>query len=79
MYCQPKSTPWADGTVVLNAKVNCRPWVTVHFAQGTFVFLNKFILGIHVHTTCTHSRLSYLKHVHEQTTLESNTNKIQLH
>ena len=25
-------------TVVLNGKVNCRPWVTVYFALGTAVF-----------------------------------------
>ena len=31
------STPWADSTVVLNAKVNCRPWVTVPFVQSTSV------------------------------------------
>ena len=29
-------TPCSDSTVVLSAKVNCRPWVTVHFAQSTF-------------------------------------------
>ena len=39
---QVLSTPWADSTVVLSAKVNCRPWVTVHFAQGTSVFKNRF-------------------------------------
>ena len=56
------STPWADSTVVLSAKVNCRPWVTVLFAQGTSVFRNRFSLGIHVHTCtpCTHSRSIYL-------------------
>ena len=32
------SIPWADSTVVPSAKVNCRPWVTGHFAQGTSVF-----------------------------------------
>ena len=62
--------PWVDSTVVLSAKVNCRPWVTVHFAQGTSVFKNKFNLGIHIHTPCTHSRLIYFKHVHEETNLE---------
>ena len=35
---QVLSVSWAESKVVLIAKVNCRPWVTVHFAQGTFVF-----------------------------------------
>ena len=64
------ATPWEDRRVVLSAKVNCHPWVTVHFAQGTSVFRNRFILGIHVHKPCTHSRLIYFKHVHEQTNIE---------
>ena len=54
---QVLSTPWADSTVVLSAKVNCCPWVTVHFAQGTSVFKNRFSLGIHVPTPCKHSSL----------------------
>ena len=53
---QVLSTPWADSTVVPSAKVNCRPWVTVPFAQSTTVFKNRFSLGIHVHTSCTHSK-----------------------
>ena len=63
------STPWADSIVVLSAKVNCRPWVTVHFAQGTSVFKNRFSLGIYVPTPCKHSTLIYFKHAHEQTNI----------
>ena len=65
MNCQPHGL---TVTVVLSAKVNCRPWVTVHFAQGTSVFRSGFSLGIHVHTPCTHSslRLIYFKHVYEE-------------
>ena len=73
---QVLSTSWADSTVVLSAKVNCRPWVTVLFAQGNSVFKNRFSLGIHVHTPTTHSRLIYFKHVHEETNMESKTNKV---
>ena len=51
---QVLSTPWADSTAVPCAKF--RPWVTVHFAQGTSVFNYRFNLGIHVHTPCTYSR-----------------------
>ena len=75
------STPWADSIVVLSAKVNCRPWVTVHFAQGTCtsVFKNRFSLGIYVPTPCKHSTLIYFKHAHEQTNnMESKTNKVKL-
>ena len=50
------STPWADSRVVPCAKVDSRPWVTVHFAQGTSLFKNRFSLGTHVHTPCTHGR-----------------------
>ena len=46
--------------------------------EGTIVFKNRFSLGLHVHTPCTHSRLIYFKHVHEQTNLESKTNKLKL-
>ena len=54
---QVMSTPWADSTVVLSAKVNCRPWVTVHFALGTTVLRNRILdLGIHVHTPHRHSK-----------------------
>ena len=67
---QVLSTPWADSTVVLSAKLKCRPWVTVHFAQGTSVFKNRLIFGIHVHIPCTHSRLIYFKHVHGQINME---------
>ena len=38
------STPWADSTVVLSAKLNCRPWVTVHFALGTTVLITTISL-----------------------------------
>ena len=55
----------------------CRPWVRVPFAQGACVFKNRFSLGIHVHTPCTHSRFIYFKHVHEETNMESKTNKVQ--
>ena len=79
MYCQPS---WADSTVVPSAKVNCRPWLTVLFSQGTSVFRNRFSLGIHVglhtHTPCTHSRLFYFKHVYEEINMEYKTNKVQL-
>ena len=46
---QVLSTPWADCTVVLSAKVNCCPWVTVHFALGTTVLITSISLGIHMH------------------------------
>ena len=45
-------------------------------AQSTSVIKIIFILGIHVHTPCTHSRLIYFKHVHKQTNMESKTNKV---
>ena len=38
------STPWADSTVVLSAKVNCQTWGSVHFALGTSVFRNRIIV-----------------------------------
>ena len=28
------STPSVDSTMLLSTKVNCRPWVTVHFTLG---------------------------------------------
>ena len=31
------STPWACTSVGPSTKVNCCPWVTVHFALGTTV------------------------------------------
>ena len=62
------SVPWADSTVVLSAKVG-HPWVTVHFAQSTSVFKNRFSLGIYVPTPCKHSSLTYFKHAHEQTNI----------
>ena len=32
---QVLSVSWAESKVVLIAKVNCRPWVTVHFENET--------------------------------------------
>ena len=39
MTVQALLTPVVDSTVVLSAKVNCMPWVTVHFCTGSLVFL----------------------------------------
>ena len=60
---QVLSTPWADSTMVLSAKVNCCPWVTVHFALGTTVLRNKISLGIYVHTPDRHGRQLYFKQI----------------
>ena len=57
------------------SEVNCCQWVTVHFAQGTFVLKSRFSLEIHEHEPCTHSRFIYFKPVHEQTNMESKTKK----
>ena len=67
----PLSTSSRDAilTVVLRAKVKCRPWLTVAFAQSTSVLKNRFNLGIHVPTSCKHSRLIYFKHAHEETNI----------
>ena len=66
-------TPWADSTVVLSAKVNCRPWMTVLFALGTSVIRN--IISLSIHVPYTHSRLLYFKHkqLHDQSNLEPQT------
>ena len=61
---QVLSTPWADSTMVLSAKVNCPPWMTVHFALGTTVLRNRISLGIHVHSPDRHSILKlYFKKI----------------
>ena len=70
---QVLSAPW-----VPSEKVNCRPWGTVHIAQSTSDFKNRFSLGIQVDTPCTHSRLMYFKHDHKQTNMELKTNKVHL-
>ena len=56
---QVLSTIRADSTVVPSAKVNFRPWVTVHFAQGTSPFKNRISLGIHVHRPGAQNRKNY--------------------
>ena len=47
---QVLSTPLVDSTVVLSAKGNFSPWVTVNFALalGNTVFITSISLGIHV-------------------------------
>ena len=56
-YCQPYDT-----TVVPRAKVNCHPWVIVHFALGTTVLR----AGISLYNTRTYTwythRILYFKH-----------------
>ena len=54
-------TPWVDCTVEPSAKVNCHPWVIVHFALGISVFKNIINSDIHIHTPGTYSRFLYFK------------------
>ena len=61
----------AGSTVVLSAKVNCRTWVTVHFALGTDVLRNRVSLGIHVHTPDRHGRLILNKYIHGEISIET--------
>ena len=48
--------PWTDSTVMPVAKVNCRLWVTVHFALVSSFLRNEIR---YAHTLDTHSSLLY--------------------